>query len=79
MAAGDLSSTADQDLEIRTAQSDGGDRWELKQTYISVEFYYDNGFVVKRKMKYGNDNVTADTISYDIANTYFSRVEHVFA
>ncbi len=29
MAAGDISTTADQDLEIRTAQSDGGDRWEM--------------------------------------------------
>ena len=28
MAAGDISSTADQDLEIRTAQSDDGDKWE---------------------------------------------------
>ena len=27
MSAGDISSTADQDLEIRTAQSDGGDKW----------------------------------------------------
>ena len=32
LAAGDLSSTADQDLEIRTVQSDGGDKWILGQT-----------------------------------------------
>ncbi len=79
MAAGDISSTADQDLEIRTAQSDGGDRWEVKQTYVSVEFYYDNGFVIKRKMRHGDDYVTAASIERDVATTYFSQVEYAFA
>ena len=48
MAAGDLSSTADQDLEIRTAQSDGGDKWyiinlELPST-VDVQVVFDNGY-----------------------------------
>ncbi len=29
MSAGDISLTADQDLEIRTPQSDGGDKWNI--------------------------------------------------
>ena len=79
MSAGDISSTSDQDLEIRTAQSDGGDKWEVKQTYVSVEFYYDNGFVIKRKMRHGDDYLTDESIERDVATTYFSQVEYAFS
>ena len=48
LAAGDISSAADQDLEIRSVQSDGGDKWYLDETNDSYSFnivhYYDLGY-----------------------------------
>ena len=35
LTAGALSSTADQDLEIRTSQTDGGDKWILRPSALS--------------------------------------------
>ena len=49
LAAGDLSSTADQDLEIRRDQSDGRDEWCLNETNdsysLNIVHYYDLGYV----------------------------------
>ena len=49
MAAGDVYSYADQDLEIRSVQSDGGDEWELTEIqYIANVFnYYDMGYPIR--------------------------------
>lgn len=44
LAAGTLSSTADQDLEIRTVQTDGGDKWYLFNKVISYTNYRDSLF-----------------------------------
>lgn len=48
LAAGDIASAADQDLEIRSVQSDGGDKWYLDETNDSYSFnivhYYDGGY-----------------------------------
>ncbi len=40
LAGGALSSNADQDVEIRTAQSDGSDKWMLRR--ITLEYWYSN-------------------------------------
>ena len=50
MAAGDISSTADQDLEIRTAQSDDGDKWMLRRTTKNV------GILVAMMLMLGQKN-----------------------
>ena len=78
MAAGNISSSADQDLEIRTAQSDGGDRWELKKTYVSVEFYYDWGFIEKRRNGTDSDSDTQVALESFISGQCFPRVETIF-
>ena len=48
LAAGNESSVSDQNLEIRTAQSDKRDKWNLidinYQYYVSAQHYYDFGY-----------------------------------
>ena len=49
LAAGDESSAADQDLEIRTNQSDGRDEWNLTEIQYTANVlnYYDMGYPVR--------------------------------
>ena len=73
LAAGNLSSTADQDLEIRTVQSDEGDKWYVceKRVYrANVNIYYDKGYYV-----YYNES---STISATTLNSYIANISTRF-
>ena len=59
LAAGDESSAADQDLEIRSAQSDGRDEWELTEIQYTANVlnYFDMGYPVR----YGESSSVASS------------------
>ncbi len=65
MAAGDISITADQDLEIRTAQSDGGDRWEI--CVVTTWLPFEEGvYFLKNIGAISNENYLDSTVDYQL-------------
>lgn len=78
LVAGVESTYADQDLEIDFARSDGSDKWHLRTNHISVEFYYDQGFVTKAKSGSESVSATIANIENNIEDTYFFYVASSF-